>query len=103
MDEIRMAFHDELDRIESSVLHLGALASEAVEKATTARLDADLALVDETIHDDVEIDVLTGMIEHEVSAQLARQQPMAQDLRASLAVLSLVRDLERIGANAVNI
>ena len=71
--------------------------------ATTALLDADVALADRVIAGDEHIDAVRESIEQRCFALLARQQPVATDLRTVTAAMRIVADLERMGDLAVHV
>ncbi len=103
MTEIRKLFHEELDEINADVIRLGAMASESIEAAASALLDADLAAAERMVGQDRELDDLTHSIEDRAYLLLARQQPMAVDLRTLVGVLRVIHELERVGDNMVNV
>jgi phosphate transport system protein len=103
MTETRRQFHDELTELKDDVIRLGGLACEAVEIGTSAFLDADLAAVEQAIVGDREIDALMHSIEARTYLLLARQQPMAVDLRMLITILRVVHELERTGDLMVNV
>ena len=103
MTETRKAFHDELDEIGNDVVRLGALASEAIQAGADAFLDADLAAAERVVSDDRAMDDLTHSIERRTYLALARQQPMASDLRMLVSVLRVIHELERTGDLMVNV
>jgi phosphate transport system protein len=97
LTETRKVFHDELDELTSDVVRLGALAGEAIEAGTSALLDADLAAVKRVVAFDSKLDELTDSIEERTYLMLARQAPMAADLRTLVTTLRVIHELERIG------
>jgi phosphate transport system protein len=97
MSETRKAFHDELRQIDTDVAILGGMAANAVEAGTSALLAGDLTAADEVIADDKALDDLTHSIEARIYELLARQAPMAVDLRALVATLRVIHELERAG------
>ena len=100
---MRDTYHDELDAISSSLVEMTNLVGSAMSRATTALLDADLTLAEMVItHDDV-VDALYRDIEAKAFDLLARQQPVASDLRIIVTSLRMVADLERMGDNAVHV
>ncbi len=103
MTETRRVFHEELDDLRRDVIRLGAMAAEAIEGGTGALLDADLAEVTRVAADDKVIDDLTHAIEQRTYLLLARQQPMAVDLRMLVTTLRIIHELERIGDLMVNV
>ncbi|MEA3078437.1 MAG: phosphate transport system protein [Actinomycetota bacterium] len=103
MTETRKAFHEELAEIGNDVVRLGALASEAIQAGTDAFLDADLAAAERIVADDQALDDLMHSIENRTYMLLARQQPMAVDLRMLVTVLRVIHELERAGDLMVNV
>jgi len=103
MPETRRAFHEELDDMGHSVVQLAALVSQSIEKGTQAFLDGDLEGVEVVIADDRDLDALTVSIEDRALQLLARQQPMAIDLRTVVSILRVIHELERAGDNMVNV
>jgi phosphate transport system protein len=93
----RRHFHDELSEVVSDVVRLGAMAAEAIEAGTATLLNADLAGVEGVVANDGALDELTHSIEERVYLLLARQQPMAIDLRTLVSDLRVIHELERIG------
>jgi phosphate transport system protein len=94
---MRNAFHDELDGIGATLLQMAGLAKVAMNDATTALLTVDLVMAEKVIAADNVIDD----IQHELDARtinlMARQQPVATDLRTLVTSLRMSADLERMG------
>jgi phosphate transport system protein len=101
--EIRRSYHEQLDELKHGVVRLGALATEAISAGTEAFLDADLVAADRVISADLFIDDVTHGIEQKSYEILARQQPMASDLRAIVTVLRTIHEIERSGDLVVNV
>jgi phosphate transport system protein len=101
--EARKSFQDALDDLRICVIRLAALTTEAIAAGTQAFLDADLAAAEQVIEDDDDIDDLTHSIEDSCYQLLARQQPMATDLRTVVSVLRIVHELERSADLMVNV
>jgi phosphate transport system protein len=100
---MRETFHDELDQISSSVVDMTKLVSVSLERATQALLDADVSLAESVISADVEIEATYQALEDKAVELLARQSPVAGDLRIIVAGLRGVADLERMGGLARHI
>jgi phosphate transport system protein len=96
-EEARKAFAEELLELRGDVIRLGALITEAVAAGTQALLDADLGAAERVVEQDSVIDELAYAIEDHCFVLIARQQPMASDLRMVLAVLRIGHELERSG------
>src|SRR5256885_2130212 len=77
---VRDQYHDELDAITASLVDITRLAGSAINRATTALLDADLQEAETVISGDAAIDQLYADIEARALDLLARQQPVASDL-----------------------
>ena len=94
---MRNAFHDELDSIGTTLLQMAGLVKIAMAEATTALLASDLTIAEKVIAADSVIDD----IQHELDARtinlMARQQPVASDLRTLVTSLRMSADLERMG------
>ncbi len=100
---MRDTYHEELDAISTSLVEMTNLVGSAMSRATTALLDADLTLAEMVIANDDSVDALYRETESRAFDLLARQQPVASDLRVLVTSLRMVADLERMGDNAVHV
>jgi phosphate transport system protein len=100
---MRDQFHEELDRINESLVSLGEQIKVALESATHALLTADLALAEKVIADDDKVDDAQHLLDAQTIDLMARQQPVASDLRALVTSLRMSADLERMGDMAHHI
>jgi phosphate transport system protein len=96
-------FHQELDQLKMTVLHMAALVERAMEKAIRAFLERNVELAEEVIQKDQEINLLEVEVDRFILKLLALDQPMARDLRFIVGSMRISLDLERIGDQAVNI
>lgn len=94
-EELRLAFHRDLQMIDEKVVQLFALVAEGLAKATDAFLSGDKDAARELVLQDKLIDSLYHDVEDLVQHQFALQTPMARDLRFLLTVLRIVPELER--------
>lgn len=94
---MRDIYHDELDDIGKRVIEMINLVAFAMERATQALLDANLVLADQVIADDRRIDALRSDLEERTFQVIAKQQPVATDLRVLISTIHLSADLERMG------
>ena len=94
---IRSVFQDELDNVSQSLVDLTAMVTASMSKATTAILSCDLKLAEEVIATDVKIDDYQHETDSRIIDIIARQQPVASDLRALCTALRMGSDLERMG------
>ena len=94
---MRDQFQEELEGVTTTLVQMAGLVKIAMENATTALLTADLTLAEKVIADDLIIDE----IQHELDARtinlIARQSPVATDLRTLVTSLRMSADLERMG------
>jgi len=97
------AFTDQLEALASTVAQMGGLAEAQLADAVDAIARRDTALAEATIGGDKRIDELQQQIEDQALKLLALRQPMAVDLRETLAGLKCASELERIGDLAKNI
>jgi len=94
---MRDAYHEELDALRDELVEMTRLVGSAVARASTALLDADLALAEGVIAGDVAVNALRDDLDRRSLDLLARQQPVASDLRAIVTGLRMSADLERMG------
>lgn len=94
---MRDAFHDDLDAIGLSLVEMSQLANTAMVRATKAILEADLGIAEEVISEDERIDNLHHDLDTRILNLMARQQPVAGDLRALVASIRMSSDIERMG------
>jgi phosphate transport system protein len=100
---VRDQYHEDLDAVTASLVELTHLASSAINRATQALLDADLQAAEAVIAGDVALDEVSARVESLAFDLLARQQPVASDLRIIITSLRMVADIERMGDLAVHI
>jgi phosphate transport system protein len=100
---VRDAYHDELDAINDQLVEMTSLVGEAVASATEALLSSDLAVAERVIDADSGVDRLRELVDRRTVDLIARQQPVAGDLRALTTGLRITSDLERCGDLAVHI
>ncbi len=100
---MRETFHGELDQIRRTLVEMSEAVAVAMRDATSALLDADLPLAEKVISEDAEVDRLRDDLEARAFDLLARQQPVAVDLRTVVTSLKAVADLERMGDLALHI
>jgi phosphate transport system protein len=94
---VRDVYHDELDGIGRAVLEMINMVSVAMDRASEALLNADLALAERVIGQDRRIDALRADLEERTFTLIAQQQPVATDLRMLTGTIHLAGDLERMG------
>jgi phosphate transport system protein len=102
-ENVRVTFQEELDQLEAALQEEGSLVLRALRGSMNALSQRDLELTDEVIAFDDEIDRLYLQIEEEIQSLLARQTPVASDLRLVLAMLHVNLHLERMADYCVTI
>ena len=94
---MRDAFHEELDAIQATLVTMGEMVSTAMSRSSEALLNADVKLAEQVISDDEKLDTIQHDLEARSINLMARQQPVAQDLRILVTSLRMSADLERMG------
>jgi phosphate transport system protein len=99
----RATFDRQLQELQDDTLILGSMVEKAIQRSVDAleRLDASLAR--QVIDEDLQINAKRWQIEERALELIARQQPLAGDLRAIASVIHIVVDLERMGDHAEGI
>jgi phosphate transport system protein len=95
--------HHELDKLKLKLMGMFALVEDVLSKSIRSLLERDLELGQEVIDSDERINRMEVEIDGICLRLLAREQPVAKDLRSVLGVSRITMDLERIGDQAVNI
>jgi phosphate transport system protein len=100
---VRITLQEDLDRLEATLQEEGGLVLRALRGALGALSAHDLELADEVIRFDDEVDRRYLSVEEGIQSLLARQTPVAVDLRLALAVLHVNLHLERMADYCVTI
>jgi phosphate transport system protein len=96
-------FHQELNELKEDLLKMGSLVELAIHNAVSSLTSRESKLAERTMKGDEAINNLEILIERKCLELLALRQPVAADLRFIAAALQLIKDLERMGDQAVNI
>jgi phosphate transport system protein len=100
---MREVFQQSLDEVRVRLVEISELVTEAIEKATTAFGTSDVSLAEEVIENDNVIDEKAIALDELAIDILARQQPVASDLRTVVSALRISASLERMGDIAEHI
>ena len=100
---MRVTLQEELDSLQADMLEEGDLVLRSLRGALNALRESDAELADEVIEFDDEVDRRYLAIEQGVEVLLARQTPVAVDLRLVLAMLHINLHLERMADYCVTI
>jgi phosphate transport system protein len=103
MVSMERRFESELKGLKNRILAMGGYVEQAIEKATKALQDRNAPLLDEVHAIEQKINQAHIDIDNHCLEILARQAPVAVDLRLILAIIKINSDLERMGDQAVNI
>ncbi|WP_421931993.1 phosphate signaling complex protein PhoU [Phenylobacterium sp.] len=103
MEHTVRAYDEELDRLKDSIVEMGRLATVALAQALAAIAGREVLLANGVIEADRRIDALEADIEQGAISLIARRQPLAGDLRRTLAAMKIAGNLERCGDLAKSI
>ena len=99
----RINFHQQLAALKDKLLAMAALSQQALEFSVEAYVSADLPLINHVREIEAAINTAETSVDEMAYELLAKEQPMAIDLRFILSVIKINGDLERIGDQATNI
>jgi phosphate transport system protein len=94
---MREEFQADLNEVSRLLVTMAEAVRAAMRKATAALLTADLKAADSVIERDAEVDAIYSQVEAKVADTIARQAPVASDLRMVITALHISADLERMG------
>ncbi|RQP13064.1 MAG: phosphate transport system regulatory protein PhoU [Microbacteriaceae bacterium] len=100
---MREVFQQELREVQDRLVEIAELVADSIDKATRSFNESDVSLAEEVIEDDRRIDVLASELDELAITILARQQPVARDLRIVVSALRVSASLERMGDMAEHI
>lgn len=100
---MREVFQQELREVQDRLVEISDLVATSIENATSAFNDSNVALAETVIEDDDKIDALALELDELAIQILARQQPVARDLRIVVSALRISASLERMGDMAEHI
>ena len=103
MTEMRTEFRKRLRAIQDDVLAMGSMVEKAITRSVEALRNRDVDAARQIIARDNDINQKRFQIEEKCIELIARQQPMARDLRTIISVLNIVTEMERIGDYAEGI
>ena len=100
---MRSRIEKQLLELNKSLIELGALCEEAIEKLAKALITGDIELAQYVLTNSKSIDHMESVIERLCMTLLLHQQPVAKDLRMITSALRMIKDMERIGDQAEDI
>jgi phosphate transport system protein len=102
MPHIVASFDAELQKLSALLVDMGAIVGKQIEHAAVAMRTRDTVLAENVRTRDKTLDALQVRIEEGVIGTIAKRQPLAVDLRETVATLKIATDLERMGDLAKN-
>lgn len=99
----RVEFMKEMTLLHQEIIRMGATVENAINEAVNALIEMDAEKAQMVIDQDDIVDDMERMIDRHCVAIIARQQPVAIDLRDVTSTLKLITDLERIADHASDI
>jgi len=102
-EHIVKSFTEQLEALANAVAQMGGLTEAQFGNAIEAIAKRDAALAESVIASDVRVDQLQQTVEEQALKVLALRQPMAVDLRDTLASIKIASELERVADLAKNI
>lgn len=100
---IRGNFQTELEQLKTDIITLAKMTEQAFMLSIDALYSQDTALANKIIEEDRQIDTYENEINNQAVLLVAKQQPVAKDLRMLISAIKITNDLERMGDNAKNI
>lgn len=100
---VRRTFEEELQAAKDDVLRLGSLVENQLQRAGEALNNRDVELADKVRWADADVNELQRQTNLRITSVIARQAPMARDIRELLALYHASAELERMGDYATNI
>jgi phosphate transport system protein len=100
---MREVFQQEMREVQDRLVEISELVVVAITNATKAFNSSDVALAEQVIADDSKIDARTAALDELTINILARQNPVARDLRIVVSALRISASLERMGDMAEHI
>ncbi len=99
----RIHFHQQLATLKDKLLAMAALSQQALELSVEAYVSRDVSLANHVLEIEKAINAAETTVDEMAYELLAKEQPMAVDLRFILSVIKINGDLERIGDQATGI
>lgn len=99
----RQRYIEELEQMNQNVIQMSTLIEESIEKVIHALKNKDSKVAHRIIENDDAIDEMERKIEEECITIIAKQQPLAKDLRRVTSIMRMISDIERIADHCADI
>ena len=99
---LRANFENEIKQLHNELIEMGSFVETAIEDSINAFKANDLEFCKTIIENDKTVDEMEKRIESKCLWLIAREQPIASDLRKITTALKIITDMERIGDHAVD-
>ena len=99
----RLSYTRELDDLQTDLIKMASIVEESLNKSITALVEKSLELCKEVFLAENEVDEYDNIIQKKCINLIARQQPLAKDLRMISSAMKIVTDIERVGDHAYDI
>jgi len=101
--KLRREYHEELNRLEEQALTGFDLVIRSLDRTVEAVENQDIELAGMVVKDDQQVDARYLEVHQGLITLLATQSPVATDLRLIAALLHVIKNIERMAAQCVNI
>ncbi|AQQ54676.1 phosphate signaling complex protein PhoU [Planococcus lenghuensis] len=99
----RSSFDNSLNELREDIKHMAGMAREALSLSVSSLKEQDMALAEKVIQNDKAINGFEEKINDNAILLIAKEQPLATDLRKIIVSLKISSDIERIADFAVNV
>ncbi|HEY7126433.1 MAG TPA: phosphate signaling complex protein PhoU [Ktedonobacterales bacterium] len=99
----RDAFHHELRELEEAVVQMAILVESAIARSVQALTQRDSDLAQQVVEGDATVNEHQRTIRNKTFGVMARQAPVARDLRELVTIQLIINELERMGDHAVGV
>jgi phosphate transport system protein len=100
---IRQHYEDDLAELNREIIKMGLRVEEAVNKSVEALKNKDTELAQQVLDEDIIVDTMERDLCDKCALIIAREQPVAGDLRHLISAIKIITDIERIGDHAVHV
>jgi phosphate transport system protein len=103
MMTMRVHYEEDLAALNREILKMALLAEKSIEKAMNSLREKRRNLADQVLEEDSVINRMENDLGDRVALIIAREQPVATELRKLIGAIKIITDIERIGDYAVHI